>query len=148
MSKRLGSGRPRVAHGGVAVDPARFLADLREFTDQARRGAPEAVNAGLSSMDWRIGQCIRIEVLGDHWASYGAETVARLSRHLLAGYGRGFEEKSLRRMVRFLLELDKACIRVAEYLTVLPLREVFEQRIRDAMGQSRLYIAHPKLDKA
>lgn len=46
-----------------------------------------------------------------------------------------------------LLELDKAGIHVAEYLTVLPPREVFEQKIRDAMAQARLRIAHPEIDK-
>jgi len=46
-----------------------------------------------------------------------------------------------------LLELDKSGIHVAEYLTVLPPREVFEQKIRDAMAQARLRIAHPESDK-
>ena len=37
-----------------------------------------------------------------------------------------------------LLELDKAGIHVAEYLTVLPPREVFEQKINEAVKQARL----------
>jgi predicted nuclease of restriction endonuclease-like (RecB) superfamily len=40
-----------------------------------------------------------------------------------------------------LLELDKSGIHVAEYLTVLPPREVFEQKIREAMAQARLRMA-------
>ncbi len=39
-----------------------------------------------------------------------------------------------------LLELDKAGIHVAEYLTVLPSREIFQQRLHDAMIQARARI--------
>jgi len=45
-----------------------------------------------------------------------------------------------------LLELDKSGIHVAEYLTVLPPREVFEQKIRAAMVQARMRIAHTETD--
>jgi hypothetical protein len=41
-----------------------------------------------------------------------------------------------------LLELDKSGIHVAEYLTVLPPREVFAQKIHQAMQQARLRMAH------
>lgn len=40
-----------------------------------------------------------------------------------------------------LLELDKSGIHVAEYLTVLPPRELFEQKIHEAMVQARLRIS-------
>jgi len=36
-----------------------------------------------------------------------------------------------------LLELDKSRIHVAEYLTVLPPREVFQQKIQSAMLAAR-----------
>jgi hypothetical protein len=49
----------------------------------------------------RIGARIRHEVLGGERARYGAEIVVTLSRQLAAEYGRGFEEKNLRRRVRF-----------------------------------------------
>lgn len=39
-----------------------------------------------------------------------------------------------------LLELDKSGIHVAEYLTVLPPREVFQQKIHEAMVQARLRV--------
>ena len=48
-----------------------------------------------------------------------------------------------------LLELDKSGIHVAEYLTVLPPREVFEQKIHEAMVQARLrmsQLAYPESD--
>jgi predicted nuclease of restriction endonuclease-like (RecB) superfamily len=40
-----------------------------------------------------------------------------------------------------LLELDKSGIHVAEYLTVLPPREVFEQKIHEAMLQAQARLA-------
>jgi predicted nuclease of restriction endonuclease-like (RecB) superfamily len=40
-----------------------------------------------------------------------------------------------------LLELDKSGVHVAEYLTVLPPRELFEQKIHEAMEQARLRIS-------
>ena len=46
-----------------------------------------------------------------------------------------------------LLELDKSGIHVAEYLTVLPPREVFAQKIHDAMVQARLRMAQKEADK-
>lgn len=41
-----------------------------------------------------------------------------------------------------LLELDKSGIHVADYLTVLPPREVFQQKIHQAMVQARLRMSH------
>ena len=101
MSRKVTPVKAKAADTRVAADPGRLLADLREVIDEARRGAAVAVNAGLSLMYWRVGQRIRTEVLGGQRASYGAGIVATLSRQLVADYGRGFEEKSLRRMVQF-----------------------------------------------
>lgn len=50
---------------------------------------------------WRVGKRIRDEVLREQRADYGTQIVATLSRQLSAEYGRGFEEKNLRRMVQF-----------------------------------------------
>jgi hypothetical protein len=83
------------------VDAAGLLADLRGLIEQSRQAAAAAVNAGLTLMYWRIGARIRHEVLGGERARYGGEIVATLSRQLVADYGRGFEEKNLRRMVQF-----------------------------------------------
>ena len=118
-----------------------LLADLRQLIEQARHTALMAVNASLTLMYWHIGQRIHKEVLGGQRASYGTEIVATLSRQLATGYGRGFNEKNLRRM-----ELDKSGIHVAEYLTVLPPREVFQQKIHEAMVQVRLRIQQKELD--
>ena len=78
-----------------------LLADLRQLIDQARQAAAVAVNVSLTMLYWRIGKRIRDEVLRHKRADYGERIVATLSRQLATEYGRGFEEKSLRRMVQF-----------------------------------------------
>ena len=52
-------------------------------------------------MYWRVGRRIRAEILGQKRAGYGERIVVTLSRQLATEYGRGFEEKNLRRMVQF-----------------------------------------------
>ena len=60
-----------------------------------------AVNAGLVTLYWHVGKRIRQEVLGEERAAYGEEIVSALSRQLTAEYGRGFNRRSLFRMIRF-----------------------------------------------
>lgn len=78
-----------------------LLADLRQLIQDARRTAAVAVNMSLTMLYWRVGKRILDEVLGTQRADYGEQIVATLSRQLAAEYRRGFEEKSLRRMVQF-----------------------------------------------
>ncbi len=85
----------------LPADVAPLLSELRWLVEDARRSAAVAVNASLTMLYWRIGQRIRTEVLGEARAAYGEGIVALLSRELAADYGRGFEEKNLRRMVQF-----------------------------------------------
>ncbi len=78
-----------------------LLAELRQLITEARQSAAVAVNAGLTLMYWRIGQRIRVEVLGGQRANYGDEIVSTLSRQLTLEYGRSFSAKNLRHMMRF-----------------------------------------------
>jgi DUF1016 N-terminal domain len=48
-----------------------------------------------------VGQRLRTEVLGDARASYGAKLLDQLGQQLAQEFGRGFESRSLRRMVKF-----------------------------------------------
>ncbi|HOD43202.1 MAG TPA: PDDEXK nuclease domain-containing protein, partial [Candidatus Wallbacteria bacterium] len=69
--------------------------------DEARQSVAITVNAGLTMLYWKIGRRINLEILKGERAEYGAEIVSSLSRQLETEYGRGFSEKSLRRMVQF-----------------------------------------------
>jgi predicted nuclease of restriction endonuclease-like (RecB) superfamily len=106
MTKKTSSPtkRPTTRRGAIAMvevpQADTLLAELRALIQDAQRAAAVAVNTSLTMLYWRVGKRIRDVVLGDQRADYGAKIVATLSRRLAAEYGRGFEEKNLRRMVQ------------------------------------------------
>lgn len=81
--------------------PEKVFEDIRKLIEEARQSVAITVNAGLTMLYWKIGRRINLEILKGERAEYGAEIVAALSRQLETDYGRGFSEKSLRRMVQF-----------------------------------------------
>ncbi len=112
MTKRLAESkaakpRARLAKGAATVASERARAagplarELGAWIEEARGQAEVAVNAALTTLYWRIGERIATEVLRNARGSYGEKIVSALGRQLEARYGRGFGEKSLRHMVRF-----------------------------------------------
>jgi len=89
--------KPRSKNKG----PEKIFEDIRKLIDEARQSVAITVNAGLTMLYWKIGRRINLEILKGERAEYGAEIVSSLSRQLETEYGRGFSEKSLRRMVQF-----------------------------------------------
>jgi len=85
----------------VATEAGALMAEIRQMIQAARQQVAQAVNAGLTMLYWQIGKRIRQDILKEKRAEYGAEIVASLSRQLAPEFGRGFEEKNLRRMVQF-----------------------------------------------
>ena len=83
-------------------EPAKkLLKDLRSLIDVARKQASQVVNAGLVRLNWMVGERIRRDILKGKRAGYGDKIVSTLSRQLSAEYGKGYTEKSLRRMIQF-----------------------------------------------
>lgn len=78
-----------------------LLPELRELILTARSQVARAVNAGLTLLYWQVGDRICREILQEQRAEYGAEIVSTLGRQLEDEFGRGFSEKSLRRMIQF-----------------------------------------------
>ena len=78
-----------------------LLSELRQLIEDARTQVARIVDAGLTLLYWQVGHRIHTEVLGEKRADYGAKIVVTVSRELQAEFGRGFEEKNLRRMVQF-----------------------------------------------
>ncbi len=87
--------------GDPAAATDRLLTDVRTLIEAARRQVAQAVNAGLVTLYWHVGKRIRQEVLGEQRAAYGQQIVNALSAQLTAEYGRGFNRRSLFRMIRF-----------------------------------------------
>ena len=82
-------------------DSAALLADLRGLIESARAGVAQAVYSAQVVLHWRVGQRILSDILKHKRATYGDQIVATVARQLTADYGRGFAEKSLRRMIQF-----------------------------------------------
>src|SRR5580700_2091051 len=84
-----------------AQKPVALLSDLRELILQAREGVARAVDSGLTTLYWHVGQRIRQDILKEKRADYGEQIVAALGRQLETEFGPGFGEKNLRRMIQF-----------------------------------------------
>ena len=60
-----------------------------------------AVNAGLVTLYWQIGQRIRKDILKEKRAEYGEQIVSALGTQLTTEFGEGFGRRNLFRMIRF-----------------------------------------------
>ncbi|MDB5348921.1 MAG: hypothetical protein JWN86_168 [Planctomycetota bacterium] len=79
----------------------KLISDLRELIEGTRTGVAQAVNSAQVLLNWQIGHRLRIDVLGAKRAGYGERIIRTVAEGLTADYGRGFTEKNLRHMIRF-----------------------------------------------
>jgi len=100
MGKKPGSGGTLVPTQRVAGATKKLLGDIRALIETARERMAQAVNAGLVTLHWSIGERVRREILGGKRAEYGEQVVSTLSRQLTAEYGRGFSRRNLFHMIR------------------------------------------------
>lgn len=59
------------------------------------------LHAELTRLYWLVGQRLGTEVLGGERAAYGTQLIDQLGAQLAQEFGRGFEARNLRRMVKF-----------------------------------------------
>jgi len=78
-----------------------LIGELKTMIDQARESIASTVNTRLAMLYWHVGSRVRKEILKDERAEYGRTIVASVARQLTFQYGKGFSEKSLRRMIQF-----------------------------------------------
>ena len=83
------------------LDNSLLVDDIRQMIESTRSSVATAVNIGLTMLYWRIGKRINEEILMEERAEYGKEILATLGRQLTEYFGKGFEEKNLRRMIQF-----------------------------------------------
>ncbi|TMN25522.1 DUF1016 N-terminal domain-containing protein [Pseudoxanthomonas sp. X-1] len=147
---------------GEPLEPTpQLLRDIRQLIEQSRQQLASTVNSALTQFYWRIGQCVRTDVLQGQRAGYGECIVSALARQLEAEHGRGFFEKNLRHMLRFAealpdeptvsaerrqlswtrrkapIYIGDPLIHVAEYLTALPSKEVLHAKLHEAIALPR-----------
>ena len=87
--------------GNGALLAAGLHAELRTLIASSRQRLAGAVNAELTRLYWTVGQRLQAELLGKERASYGAQLIDQLGQQLSQEFGRGFEARNLRRMLRF-----------------------------------------------
>jgi len=87
----------------TALEPQvdNLVGELRGMIDQARASIASTVNSTITMLYWQVGTRIRKKILKEERAKYGRSIVASVSRQLTNDYGKGFSEKSLRRMIQF-----------------------------------------------
>lgn len=81
--------------------PTNLHAELRTLIASSRQRLAGAVNAELTRLYWAVGQRLATEVLGGERAQYGSQLLEQLGQQLSQEFGRGFEARNLRRMVKF-----------------------------------------------
>jgi predicted nuclease of restriction endonuclease-like (RecB) superfamily len=112
-----------------------LFTEITELIQAAQQAAAVVVNAQLTMMYWHIGKRIREEILGHARAEYGKEILPTLSAELVPRYGRGFEEKNLRRMVQFAeVFADESIVATlwrqlswSHFRTLLPLKQPLQR---------------------
>jgi DUF1016 N-terminal domain len=97
-------------HNPVPAPADGLHAELRALIASSRQRLAGAVNAELTRLYWSVGQRLRTEVLGESRASYGAQLLDQLGQQLSQEFGRGFESRNLRRMVKFAESFPDAAI--------------------------------------
>jgi len=115
----------------ITTQPAdSLLRDLKSLIERGRKQAVAAVNSALTATYWRVGQRINEEILQGERAEYGKQVVEKIAEALTLEYGKGFEVKNLRRMMKFAgvfpdFEIVAPLVRQlswSHFLTLIPLK--------------------------
>lgn len=78
-----------------------LLTDICQLIESTRSQVAATVNSAMTLMYWHIGDRINREVLGGERAAYGKQIVENLALKLTEEFGKGFDSKSLRKMMQF-----------------------------------------------
>ena len=103
---------------------------IKNLIEQTKQNVAISVNSSLTMMYWEIGNKINQDILKNRRAEYGKEIVVTLSRQLQDNFGKGFDEKNLRRMMQFANAIEKQKVVTlsrqlswSHFLALLPLQE-------------------------
>lgn len=75
--------------------------DLANIIEQGKKQVTSQINSTLTLVYWQVGNRINTDVLNNQRAAYGKEVVASVARQLEQEYGKQFNVKNVRRMMRF-----------------------------------------------
>ena len=91
----------RVQKPKAAMSGKGLFVEISGMIAAAKERVAVAVNAELTMLYWNVGRRINKEILGEKRAGYGKRVVAELSANLMAEHGEIWNEKHLRRVMRF-----------------------------------------------
>ena len=129
--------------------------DLRKIIDSTRQRVAVGVNAELTMMYWHIGERINRDVLGNERAMYGKQIVAQVAKQLQEIYGNGFEERTVRRMMKFaqifpdiqILSPLVSKLSWSHFLIVMPLKDELQREFYLTMAASERWSKRTLQDK-
>ncbi len=99
--------KPTTPEGQPAVLPLdpiatqRLVEDLNGLIQTTRAGVAQAVHSAQVILYWDLGRRLNDDVLQQRRAEYGKQIVRTVAESLTTEFGRGFTEKNLRHMIRF-----------------------------------------------
>ena len=84
-----------------------LLSELRQIIGKGKLQVAVQVNSALTLTYWHLGKRINQDVLQNKRAEYGKPIVSTVSTQLVQEYGKSFEARNLRRMMRFVEEFPE-----------------------------------------
>lgn len=78
-----------------------LFSDISALIENSKKYVAHNVNSTITLLYWKIGKRINIDILKNKRAEYGKQIVVLLTRQLEGSYGKGFDEKNIRRMMQF-----------------------------------------------
>ncbi|GHU09033.1 hypothetical protein FACS1894158_18520 [Betaproteobacteria bacterium] len=115
----------KTAHSEITPPLEGLFAECAALIEQGRQQIAARANSAMTLIYWQIGERINLEVLRRQRADYGKRVIATLSQKLVMAYGRGFEQRNLRRMMQFSKEFPNPEI-VATLSTQLSWSHIIE----------------------
>ena len=74
---------------------------MKKLINESRKHVVTYVNTTMLFTYWNIGKMIVEEQGGDNKAKYGNKLIAELSKQMTFDFGKGFDERNLRKMRQF-----------------------------------------------
>ena len=137
------------------IPSATLHEELRSIISNARKRTAVTINTEITLMYWHIGKRINREILGNKRAGYGKQIVSLLATQLTEEFGKGFEPRSLRRMMQFAQEFPDLRIvsplvtklTWTHFIAVLPIKDPLAREFYLSMAASERWSKRELISK-
>ena len=75
-----------------------FYKNIKEIINESRKHVVSYVNTSMLFTYWNIGKMIVEEQGGSSKAKYGDKLIVKLSKQMTFDFGKGFDERNIRKM--------------------------------------------------